>query len=199
MKRLIVAVVLVIVALAVVGAAAGGEEKVAAPTPQIVYVTPVPQGAIDVPATGTPEPTVEPTEEPTEEPTDNSFALFGAYLGQMTEFLDTTNVNALSAALDATDAPAALRVVKLILANDAKAAAWLADNPPADCYADIHGEMSAAYADSIPAYEAQGRWLTVFPYGSETDIETFTDRIAKAGVHIEAATAGLDAAGAACD
>ena len=195
MKRLIVAVGLVIAALAVVGAAAGGEEKVAAPTPQIVYVTPIPQGAIDVPATGTPEPTVEPTEEPTDSP----FVLFGAYLGQMTEFLDTTNVNALSAALDATDAPAALRVVRLILANDAKAAAWLADNPPADCYADIHGEMSAAYADSLPAYEAQGRWLTVFPYGSETDIETFTDRIAKAGVHIEAATAGLDAAGAACD
>jgi len=52
---------------------AGCASNTAPPTPQIIYVTPaptsIPQGAIDVPATGTPETTPEPTEEATPEPT----------------------------------------------------------------------------------------------------------------------------------
>lgn len=170
MNKKKVAVTLAVVFIAGTAMASLGDEGSAPvgpePTPVIVYVTP--------------EPTPAPTPEPTLEP---DIASYLAYLSWGLDYFAVTGekLDDITAAFDALDDVEANRISRDLLSDFEAAERWLTANPPAACYAVLHAAQLETINHFIKAYQLQGAWLDVYPFGTEEDFD-LTMREMNAGI-----------------
>jgi hypothetical protein len=139
-------------------------------------------------ATATDAPVSTATPEPTE---DQGTAAYLVYAAHNSAVLPDV-VDTMSAAgeaftnYDILDAEVHLKELRTLLRTEI---AWLDNNPPAACYATIHREQRAAYADYLDAADAGLDFLDTF---KEKYADEFIRKVDSGRAHLESATDLID-------
>jgi len=185
-RNIIVAAVAVFLLLAAYGAGSAGEEPSPAPaaTGRIVVVAP------------TPMPTVLPTRLVTAAPTIAPAIDDGDYMAYITWGVTYTGavgdkLDSISATLDAADVKGSLALARDLLKLNKDAVSYLTANPPAACYADAHAYSLKAARHMVTAGEAQVRWLSTFPDGTDADLDTYQNEMAAGATDLGDGTEAL--------